>query len=194
MQGEKEERYNKQQTSKKALVIAVSQYNSSSLKPIKFCENDGQEMYKILKKLGYEIPDNCKLIGNVESQRLKKAIYNFFTNQDNNPDDTLVFYYSGHGVPDKWGATFLAPSDMDSNHPFMTGFSFVLTSKSQLGAKLIAIFKYTHIHKSSCLRFTSTVFSSQQLYHHNNINAGWQKQPNHSNVYAIVRILFLLIL
>jgi len=130
MQGEKEDKYD--EGNKKALVIAVSQYNSSSLKPIKFCENDGQEMYKVLTKVGYEIPDNCKLIGNVKSQSLKETIYNFFTNNNNKPDDTLVFYYSGHGVPDKWGSTFLAPSDIDSDHPFMTGFSFVDLTNSML--------------------------------------------------------------
>jgi hypothetical protein len=137
MEEEAVERY--KEGNKKALVIAVSQYNSSSLKPIKFCENDGQEMYKVLKKVGYEIPDNCILIGNVESQRLKKAIYNFFTNQDNKPDDTLVFYYSGHGVPDKWGAIFLAPSDIDSDNPFMTGFSFVDLTNSMLACNSLRV-------------------------------------------------------
>jgi hypothetical protein len=39
--------------SKKALVIAVSDYdNASDLKSIEFCKNDGQEMYNILKKMG----------------------------------------------------------------------------------------------------------------------------------------------
>jgi tetratricopeptide (TPR) repeat protein len=111
--------------SKKALVIAVSEYdNSSGLKSIEFCKNDGKEMYDILKKNGYDIPDSRKLIGYVDSQRLKETIYGFFTDEDNKPDDTLVFYYSGHGVPDKWAKTFLAPSDMNSDHPRMTGFSF----------------------------------------------------------------------
>jgi hypothetical protein len=125
MQEEKAERY-KEEGNRRALVIAVSEYDSSNLRPIKFCEKDGQEMYNFLRKVGYEIPDNCKLIGNVKSDILKKAIYNFFTNVENKPDDTLVFYYSGHGVPDKWGEIFLAPSDIDSDHPFMTGFSFVI--------------------------------------------------------------------
>ena len=110
---------------KKALVIAVGDYDDSSgLKSIEFCKNDGKEMYNVLKKNGYEIPDNHKLIGHVDSLKLKNIIYNFFTDESNQPDDTLVFYYSGHGVPDKFGKTFLAPSDMDSEHPFMTGFSF----------------------------------------------------------------------
>jgi uncharacterized caspase-like protein len=110
---------------KKALVIAVSDYDDSSgLKSIEFCKNDGQEMYNVLKKNGYEIPDNHKLIGHVASSKLKEVIYDFFTDEYNKPDDTLVFYYSGHGVPDKFGKTFLAPSDMHSEHPFKTGFSF----------------------------------------------------------------------
>ena len=93
--------------SKMALVIAVSDYFSSSkLKSIDFCRKDGEELYKVLKELGYDIPDNRKLIGQVESSKMKNAIYDFFTSEDNKPDDILVFYYSGHGVPDKWGATF----------------------------------------------------------------------------------------
>jgi tetratricopeptide (TPR) repeat protein len=129
MEEEKAERY---KGNKRALVIAVSEYDSSNLRPIKFCENDGQEMYNVLRKVGYEIPKNCKLIGNVKSQELKEAIYSFFTNNENSPDDTLVFYYSGHGVPDKWGAIFLAPSDIDSDRPFMTGFSFTDLTNSML--------------------------------------------------------------
>jgi hypothetical protein len=119
--------------SKKALVIAVSDYdNSSGLKSIEFCENDGKEMYDILKKNGYDIPDNRKLIGYVDYQTLKNAIYDFFMYENNKPDDTLVFYYSGHGVPDKWGKTFLAPSDIDSDHPFIAGFSFDDLTNSML--------------------------------------------------------------
>jgi uncharacterized protein YjbI with pentapeptide repeats len=110
---------------KKALVIAVSDYSDSSgLKSIEFCKNDGQEIYNVLKKNGYDIPDNHRLIGHVDSAKLKEIIYDFFTDDNNNPDDTLVFYYSGHGVPDKFGRTFLAPSNINSEHPFKTGYSF----------------------------------------------------------------------
>ena len=109
---------------KKALVIAVSDYDSSNLKSIEFCKKDGEEIFSVLKELGYEIPDERKLIGYVDSQILKNAVYDFFTNDQNKPDDTLVFYYSGHGVPDKWGMTYLTPSNIDSDRPFMNGFSF----------------------------------------------------------------------
>jgi tetratricopeptide (TPR) repeat protein len=113
---------NKNKNIKKALVIAVSDYNY--LESIEFCKNDGQEMYIVLKKNGYDIPDNCRLIGYVDSQRLKNAIYDFFTNEYNKPDDTLVLYYSGYCVLNMWGSLFLAPSDMDSDQPFKSGFHF----------------------------------------------------------------------
>jgi tetratricopeptide (TPR) repeat protein len=117
--------YANNNNSKKALVIAVSDYgDSSGLKSISFCKNDGNEIYNVLNKNGYDIPYNRKLIGYVDSQKLKNTIYDFFTDENNKPDDTLVFYYSGHGVPDKWGKTFLAPSNMDSEYPFREGFSF----------------------------------------------------------------------
>jgi tetratricopeptide (TPR) repeat protein len=126
-------------TNKRALVIAVSEYNSPTLKSIGFCKNDGQEMSDVLKKLGYDIPDNRRLIGLVNYQILKKAIYDFFTNEGNKPDDTLVFYYSGHGVPDRWGTPYLAPSDIDSDRPFITGFSFDDLTNSMLESNSLSV-------------------------------------------------------
>ena len=44
------------------------------------------------------IPDNRKLIGYVTSSKLREDIIDFFKEGEEN--DLLVFYYSGHGVPD----------------------------------------------------------------------------------------------
>ena len=106
--------------SKKALIIAVSDYDKSSgLKSIEFCKNDGEEMFNALIGLGYGIPENRKLVGYVDSPRLKNAIYDFFTNEDNKSDDTLVFYYSGHGIPDNWGNCLIWPHQiLISDHPY----------------------------------------------------------------------------
>ncbi|MDR4511920.1 MAG: tetratricopeptide repeat protein [Nitrososphaeraceae archaeon] len=127
-------------SSKRALIIAVSDYDTSSgLKSIGFCKNDGNKMYEILKKNGYDIPDNRKLIGHVDSQKLREIIYDFFTNEYNKPDDTLVFYYSGHGIPDKFGTTFLSPSNIDSEHPFKKGFSFDSLTNCMLACNSLRI-------------------------------------------------------
>jgi hypothetical protein len=54
---------------KKALIISVSEYSSTNhLKPLSFCKNDGEEMYELLKSLGYEILEDHKLIGYVKNE------------------------------------------------------------------------------------------------------------------------------
>ena len=42
----------------------------------------------------------------------------------NNADDTLLFYYSDHGVSDVDGDIYLASSDTDPDKPYRRGFSF----------------------------------------------------------------------
>ncbi len=82
---------------KKALVVGISDY--TNLQKLDFCKNDGKEVYDVLTSLGYEISDKNKLVGKVKGEKVKDAIYDFFDNMRNNSDDTLLFYYSGHGVP-----------------------------------------------------------------------------------------------
>jgi hypothetical protein len=52
----------------------------------------------------------------------------FFDDVGNNPDDTLLFYYSGHGVPDVDGDIYLASSDTDPDKPYRRGFSLILAN------------------------------------------------------------------
>jgi hypothetical protein len=125
---------------KKALIIAVSDYaGSSKLKSIEFCKNDGREMYKVLKKNEYEIPKDRKLIGYVTSDSLRNTIYNFFINENNKADDTLIFYYSGHGIPDRSGRIFLSSSDINSDHPFLKGYSFDDLTDTMLACNSLSV-------------------------------------------------------
>ncbi|MGC2570991.1 MAG: tetratricopeptide repeat protein [Candidatus Nitrosopolaris sp.] len=55
---------------------------------------------------------------------MKDTIYDFFDDKTDNPDDTLLFYYSGHGVPGDDGNIYLASSDTDPDKPYRRGFSF----------------------------------------------------------------------
>jgi uncharacterized caspase-like protein len=86
-------------------------------------------MYEILESLGYEISENNKLIGKVEGEKVRDKIYDFFGANTNHPDDLLVFYYSGRGVLDVDGYTYLASSDVNPDEPGRRGFSFEELSK-----------------------------------------------------------------
>ena len=112
------------QGKKKALIIAISNYdNLPQEKQLPFCKNGGEEIYQILQKQGYEIPDDWKLIGRVTSDQLKKAIFDFFRKRADSKD-TLLFYFSGHGIPDGHGRHYLAPTDIEIDLPDYYGFRF----------------------------------------------------------------------
>ncbi|EGG42061.1 caspase domain-containing uncharacterized protein [Candidatus Nitrosarchaeum limnium SFB1] len=107
---------------KKALIVSVSDYEN--LENLDFCKNDGEEMYTTLSNLGYDIPDDRKLIGNVQDMAVKKAIVDFFRSTSNNTTDTLLFYFSGHGVLDGYEGRYFATSNINSEIPEENGIAF----------------------------------------------------------------------
>jgi uncharacterized caspase-like protein len=115
---------NSNQGRKKALIIAISDYdNFSKEKQLPFCRNDGERIYEVLKEQGYEIADGWKLIGRITSKQVRDAIFDFFRNRTQSRD-TLLFYFSGHGIPDGYGGHYLAPSDIKTDIPEYYGFKF----------------------------------------------------------------------
>ena len=112
---------------KRALIVSISEYDNFEILP--FCLNDGEEMYNLLKvKLAYEVPDNNKLLGNVDYDKMRNALVKFFTDPNNRPDDTLVFYFSGHGALDNDGNSYFACSETDPLLPYVSGIPFDLPS------------------------------------------------------------------
>ena len=125
---------------RKALVIGISEY--TNLQKLDFCKNDGKEVSEVLSSLGYEISDKFKLVGEAKGEKVRDAIYDFFDNINNNLDDTLLFYYSGHGVPDVDADMYLASSDTDPDKPYRRGFSFEELTKmiqKSISDKIIVI-------------------------------------------------------
>jgi hypothetical protein len=105
---------------KKALIIGISDY--THLQSLHFCKNDGETMSNILNSLDYKIFDT--LIGCVKWDIMRDAIFDFFTDTRIKPNDTLIFYYSGHGVPDSNGSIYLSTSEINPDNPRKRGFSF----------------------------------------------------------------------
>ena len=80
-------------------------------------------MYKLLHSLGYEISDNHKLVGQVKFDTMRDAIFDFFDNANTKAENTLVFYYSGHGIPASDGDMCFASSEINPDDPYRRGFS-----------------------------------------------------------------------
>jgi caspase domain-containing protein len=109
-------------TYKKALIIGISHYDK--LQSLDLCKNDAEGLLGILSEQEYEIPSNSRLIGVVPYETMRKAINGLFNDSSNSREDTLIFYFSGHGLPDGHGKHYLAPSDIDSTDPFEKGLDF----------------------------------------------------------------------
>jgi len=73
-------------------------------------------MYDLLKSLGYYIEDKHKLVGYVKFYSMREAIYDFFDNTKTVADDTLLFYYSGHGRPTSEDNVCFTSSETDYNY------------------------------------------------------------------------------
>jgi len=113
---------------KRALIISISKYDK--LDPLDFCEKDGNKMYDVLFKLGYTIQDQYKLIGGrIEYLELHDAIINFFQDGSIDSKDTVLFYFSGHGVLGDDGEHYLSTSEIDPDKPRQRGFPFDTLSK-----------------------------------------------------------------
>jgi hypothetical protein len=127
---------------KKALVIGVSEYDHEDIQKLDFCKNDGQKVQETLQSVSYRISDDYKLLGRVEFDKMRDTIYDFFDNSNTKADDTLLFYYSGHGVPDTDGDVYLATSEIDPDSPYRRGFSFNELTKmmnNSSSTKVVAI-------------------------------------------------------
>jgi uncharacterized protein YjbI with pentapeptide repeats len=111
---------------RKALIIGISKYDhSNKFRDLDFCENDANEVYKILKEQGYDIPVNRLIVGKVDWARMRDALIDFFTDRRLRSEDTLFFYFSGHGYLDKnTGRNYLATSEIDPEWPEMKAIPF----------------------------------------------------------------------
>lgn len=127
---------------KRALIVCVSKYADRNLENLDFCENDGEEMYKVLTKLGYEIPQKRKLVGTIDDSTIKQSLVEFFRDESVNTTDTLLFYFSGHGTLDGYQGRFFATSNIDTKFPEVLGIPFNLLTqqmKRSPARKTIAI-------------------------------------------------------
>ena len=105
------------------MVIGISEYNDPKLASLDFCKRGGKDMQDLLQtELHYEFPHDS-LIETVTTRDLQNKVYDFF-NKDVNPSDTLLFYFTGHGITDKNSRGYFCTSDIDVKNPDRNGLRF----------------------------------------------------------------------
>lgn len=127
---------------KKALIIGVSDYERNpNFVSLQICKNDCISMYETLKEAKFTIHDSHRISGKVDKKTMEESIVNFFR-KDVVPNDTLLFYYTGHGYVDEYGEGYFCTSDIDAHLPELNGVKFKFLTEEMnksLSQKKIAI-------------------------------------------------------
>ncbi|MEH2185594.1 MAG: caspase family protein [Nostoc sp.] len=93
---------------KAALLIGVSEYNSESgLKPLPSAAEDVLAMKRVLLS-GEFAAENITVLSNPKKDEMEGAIYQLCANQQK--EDLLLFYFSGHGIKDETGRLYFSLS------------------------------------------------------------------------------------
>jgi hypothetical protein len=134
---------------KVTLIIGMDEYQDKDLVRLDSCKKDAQDMSEMLSKLGYTIYGDSPLIGSKLDKefgytQVRKSIVKFFSSAM--PNQTLLFYYSGHGIV--WSDdVFLSTPQIDPSEPMDAGFSFTeLTAamKNSKSTRIVAIIDSCH--------------------------------------------------
>ena len=103
-----------------AVIVGVSQYNDRAINGLRFAHKDA-ELYKsfLQSPKGGSIPEqNIVLLTNEKATRstIMKSVRNLFSNATE--EDVVIFYYSGHGVPDAKNTSdlYFATYDTEENN------------------------------------------------------------------------------
>ena len=94
------------------LLVGVSEYRSG-FEPLASPVKDVEKMQEVLLNLEIGGFSDVKLLENPTRQQMEEAIFDLFA--DRQPDDLVLFYFSGHGIKDRDLNFYLATSDTRKN-------------------------------------------------------------------------------
>ena len=100
-----------------ALVVGVGKYESG-LPSLPEARSDAQAMRQVLEQRGF---DKVQLLVDPQSQDLEKSITELLVNRQEN--DTVLFYFSGHGVQDDSGELYLTTPTTERDYIKQTSIS-----------------------------------------------------------------------
>lgn len=116
-----------------ALIIGIDKYYDENLEQLPSCRKDAKDLSNLLSKerFDYTIFTGKSIMGStVEKENgwsdIQKTISNFFGYAK--PNDTLLFYFSGHGIP-KNNEVYMSTPQINPKNPYPEGIALsVLTN------------------------------------------------------------------
>jgi len=108
-----------------ALLVGVSEY-LPEFDNLPSTLKDVEAMKEVLGNSEMGGFDDIKVLKNSNRQEIEEAIYELFANQ--NKDDLLLFYFSGHGAKDEDGDLFLATCESSKHQHVIKDYTAVAAS------------------------------------------------------------------
>lgn len=113
---------------RQALIIANSDYSDSKLSKLSAPQIDAESLKAVLDDTTVGFFDDVQVVTNGNSQQVREEIERFFSGKKR--DDTLLLYFSGHGVLDPNGRLYLAATNTNTQRLRSTGVSAQFISES----------------------------------------------------------------
>lgn len=121
---------------RRAIVIGINEYESSSITRLQGAENDAKEVYEAFRKnCNFQVSDNHFLLGKKATRKnILKAISDVF--RKDNKSNLVTFYFSGHGCNEEIAKKgYIAPYDMDPEDPFVSGIEMDSIKSTMFNSK-----------------------------------------------------------
>ncbi|HLN33651.1 MAG TPA: caspase family protein [Nitrososphaeraceae archaeon] len=121
---------------RRAIVIGINEYESSSITQLGGAENDAKEVCEtFIKNCNFQVSDNHLLLGKKATRKnILKAISDVF--RKDIKCDLVTFYFSGHGCNEQMSKKgYIAPYDMDPEDPFVSGIEMDSIKNTMFNSK-----------------------------------------------------------
>ena len=106
-----------------AVIIGINEYQK--IRPLEFCVPDAKLLREVLMRNGFDADRILLMTDDADEAHLRPTLSNVYDAlgswaQGPRPEDTVLFFFSGHGLRDRQGTDYLMPVDASPTSPEQT--------------------------------------------------------------------------